>query len=116
MSTELYYFSGTGNSLHVARELQKRIPRAKLIPIISLVNEETVTTNGKTIGFMFPHYASTLPKIVYTFIEKLNLESAQYLFAIATRGGTETMAFIEIDKILKKKGEKTGFFFRNYHA
>ncbi|KNY26011.1 hypothetical protein Bccel_1273 [Pseudobacteroides cellulosolvens ATCC 35603 = DSM 2933] len=23
---ELYYFSGTGNSLHVAKELQNRIP------------------------------------------------------------------------------------------
>jgi len=26
MSTEIYYFSGTGNSLHVARELKRRFP------------------------------------------------------------------------------------------
>ena len=32
---EIYYFSGTGNSLHLARELQKRIPETKLIPITS---------------------------------------------------------------------------------
>ena len=25
MSTEIYFFSGTGNSLHVAEELQKKI-------------------------------------------------------------------------------------------
>ena len=62
MSTEIYYFSGTGNSLHVAKELQKRIPETKLIPIVSLVNRESVTTNGKTVGFVFPHYASSLPK------------------------------------------------------
>ena len=37
MSTEIYYFSGTGNSLHVAKELQKRMPETKLIPILSLV-------------------------------------------------------------------------------
>ena len=111
MSTEIYYFSGTGNSLHVAKELQKRIPGARLIPIVSLVSKESVTTNGETVGFVFPHYASSLPKIVHTFIEKLDLGSARYLFAIATRGGTRTMAFIEIDKILKKKGKRLDSFF-----
>jgi len=34
MKTEIYYFSGTGNSLHVARELQKRLTGAMLIPVI----------------------------------------------------------------------------------
>jgi flavodoxin len=33
MRIEIYYFSGTGNSLHVARELQKRLPDAALVPI-----------------------------------------------------------------------------------
>lgn len=111
MSTEIYYFSGTGNSLHVARELQNRIPEAELFPIISLVNKETVTTNGKTVGFVFPHYASTLPKIVHRFIKKLYLDSAGYLFAIATRGRTQTQAFVEIDKLLKKKGRRLNSFF-----
>ena len=111
MSTEIYYFSGTGNSLHVARELQKRISEVKLIPIISLVSKESVRTNGETVGFVFPHYASSLPKIVHTFIEKLDLGSARYLFAIATRGRTQTMAFVEIDKILKKKGKRLDSFF-----
>ena len=97
MSTEIYYFSGTGNSLHVAKELQKRMPKARLIPIMSLVKEESVTTRGETVGFVFPHYASTLPKVVHSFVRKLDLGSAQYLFAIATRGATKTMAFDEID-------------------
>jgi len=111
MSIEVYYFSGTGNSLHVAKELQKRIPETKLVPIISLVNKETVTTNGTTVGFVFPHYSSSLPKIVHTFIEKLSLGSATYLFAIVTRGRTGTMAFNEIDKILRNKGRRLDSFF-----
>ena len=106
MSTEIYYFSGTGNSLHVAKELQKRIPEAELIPIISLVSKASVKTKGETVGFVFPHYASSLPKLVHAFIEKLDLGSAGYLFAIATRGRTQTMAFSEIDKILKKRGKR----------
>jgi ferredoxin len=106
VSTEIYYFSGTGNSLHVAQELQKRLPGARLIPIMSFVGRESVTASGDTVGFVFPHYASSLPKVVRGFIEKLDLTSASYLFAIATRGGTKTWAFVEIDEILKEKGRR----------
>jgi ferredoxin len=106
MRTEIYYFSGTGNSLHVARELQKRLPGAELIPILNLVRKESPRTSGESVGFAFPHYASSLPKVVHTFIEKLNVASASYLFAIVTRGGTKTMAFVEIDEILKAKGRR----------
>ncbi|UCC16668.1 MAG: EFR1 family ferrodoxin [Dehalococcoidales bacterium] len=111
MRTEIYYFSGTGNSLHVAKELQKRLPDTDLIPILSLINKDTIITTGTTVGFVCPHYASTLPKIVRTFIKKLNMDSAEYLFAIVTRGRTETMAFLEIDKILKGKRRRLDSFF-----
>jgi len=111
VSTEVYYFSGTGNSLHVAKELQKRIPEARLKPIISLVDRESVRASGETVGFVFPHYASSLPKVVHAFIDKLDLGSARYLFAMATRGGTKTMAFTEIDSILKRKGRRLDSFF-----
>jgi NAD-dependent dihydropyrimidine dehydrogenase PreA subunit/flavodoxin len=111
MSTEIYYYSGTGNSLHVAKELQKRLPGAELVPILSLAGAELVRTSGETVGFVFPHYASSLPKVVRAFIEKLDLGSARYLFAIATRGGTKTWAFVEIDGILEKKGRRLDSFF-----
>ncbi len=111
MSTEIYYFSGTGNSLHVAKELQKRLPDTDLIPMLGLVDNEIIIAKGTSIGFVFPHYASTLPKIVRTFVNKLNVESAEYLFAIVTRGGTETMAFLETDKILKGKGRRLDSFY-----
>jgi len=111
VSTEIYYFSGTGNSLHVAKELQKRLPDTDLIPMLGLVDNEIIIAKGTSIGFVFPHYASTLPKIVRTFVNKLNVESAEYLFAIVTRGGTETMAFLETDKILKGKGRRLDSFY-----
>lgn len=106
MSTEIHYFSGTGNSLHVAQELQKRLPGARLIPIISSVGRESVTASGDTVGLVFPHYASSLPKVVRAFIKKLDLRSASYLFAIAARGGTKTWAFAELDEILKDRGRR----------
>jgi len=88
MSTEIYYFSGTGNSLFVAKELQKRIPEAKLIPIVSLLNQDTIKTQAEKVGIIFPLQGPTYPIAVKMFLEKIDLESADYIFAIATRGGT----------------------------
>lgn len=49
MSPEIYYFSGTGNSLHVAKELQKRIPQTKLISIVSLLKKEVIETSSDCV-------------------------------------------------------------------
>lgn len=73
---EIYYFSGTGNSLHVAKELQERIPETTLIPIVSLLNKESVNTDGETVGFVFPIHGMTIPIPVKTFLKKLTLQSA----------------------------------------
>ena len=111
MSTEIYYFSGTGNSLHVAEELQKRIRDSKLIPIVSLLRNDVIETHGETVGFVFPIYGMTVPLPVKQFIEKVNLKSSQYNFAIATRGGTKCFASNKTDKILKRKGRCLDSYF-----
>jgi len=102
MSTKIYYFSGTGNSLHVAKELQKRIPEAELIPIMSLLDKDLIKTNGQTVGFVFPTHALTIPIAVKKFLRKIDLDSAEYIFAVATRYGTIFRGFEKIDQLLKK--------------
>ena len=63
MSTEIYYISGTGNSQHLAKEMQKRIPETELIPIVSLFDYDIIKTSGKAIGFVFPvHVFLTIEK------------------------------------------------------
>src|SRR5271157_3196304 len=94
----IYYFSGSGNSLHVAKELQKRIPGSDLKPIVSLLNNDTIKTKADTVGFVFPIHGLTVPIPVKKFVKKLNLYSAEYIFAIATRAGTWHNAFTGIDK------------------
>lgn len=102
---EIYYFSGTGNSLHVARELQKRIPEANLIPMLSLLNQDVIEIKGETVGLVFPVYLTTVPAPVRTFLQKLEPKSAKYLFAVATRERTLCLAHIFIRRILKEKGK-----------
>jgi ferredoxin len=105
MGPEIYYFSGTGNSLFVAKELQKQIPEVELIPIVSLLDRDVIKTSGKTVGLIFPVHALTIPIAVKRFLKKIDPASAEYIFAIATRGGTVFWGFNKIDKLLKKKNK-----------
>jgi ferredoxin len=111
MSTEIYYFSGTGNSLHIAKELQKRIPSSSLIPIVKLLEKEVIQTSGKTVGFVFPVHALTIPIAVKKFIERTDFGSAEYLFAITTREGTIFRGFEKIDRLLRKKNKQLSSHF-----
>lgn len=103
---DIYYFSGTGNSLFVARALQKRIPGSRLIPIVGLLDEKIIKTTGKIIGFIFPVHALTIPIAVKRFIRKADFSSSEYLFAIATREGSIFRGFRLMDHLLKKKNKR----------
>lgn len=105
MKTEIYYFSGTGNSLHVGKELQKRIPGVEIIPIVSLLDRETIVTHADILGFVFPLHLTTLPSPVRQFIEKLDASSAHYIFSIVTRFGTFCLANICVERLLRKQGK-----------
>lgn len=111
MSTEIYYFSGTGNSLHVTQGLQKRIPDAALIPVVSLLGQDVIQTQAETVGFVFPIYLTTLPIPMREFVKKLDLGSAEYTFAVGTRMGTFCLADIALENTLKKRGKHLDAYF-----
>lgn len=106
MGIEIYYFSGTGNSLHVARELQRRIANADLIPIVRCLSKEKVKSNTEKIGFVFPLFCLTIPIPLYNLLNKMDLSSAKYIFVICTRGGSFSQAFIFMNKLLKKQNKQ----------
>ena len=106
MNTELYYFSGTGNSLHVAQALQARLPESTLIPIVRMLSNDTVKTKAHTVGLVFPNFCLTLPIPVHDFLEKADFTSARYTFALCTRGGTPSEAFDYINEILARQGKQ----------
>lgn len=105
MCTEIYYFSSTGNSLHVARELQKRLPDTTLVPIVSLLHKQNIQTKAQNAGFVFPLYFTTVPAPVRYFCEKISLNCAEYIFSVVTRLGTFSVANLGINRILRKKGK-----------
>lgn len=106
MKMQIYYFSGTGNSLYIAREIHKRFPTSNLVPIINVLNSNKIEVNGDSVGFIFPVHAFTMPIPVKELLEKVTFNSTTYFFAVATRGGSPCNVFKDIDNMLKKKGKQ----------
>ncbi|MDD4127721.1 MAG: EFR1 family ferrodoxin [Methanomicrobium sp.] len=112
--TALYYFSGTGNSLWVARELSKNIGGCELYPIAGLMknNCESIKPEVERVGIVCPVYAGGLPEIVAKFIEKIDFSGAEYIFLVSTFAGAGESIFRQFRNLLKKKSRKPdgGFY------
>ena len=101
MSIELFYYSGTGNTLHVAREIQKRILNTKLIPIVSLLNKKKIESRCDSAGIIFPLNAFSIPKVVEDFLKKADFSKCSYVFAFSTRFCASSI-FEKISEIMTK--------------
>ncbi|MBI9052645.1 MAG: EFR1 family ferrodoxin [Bacteroidales bacterium] len=104
MKTTIYYFSATGNSLHLAQNLNSKIEECKLVSIAKEILHESIESSTERIGFIFPVYAWGAPRIVIDFIKKLIIKNKPYVFAIATCVGIPAKTLIEIQNELKKIG------------
>ncbi len=103
MSVEIYYFSGTGNSLIVAQDIAEKI-NANLIPIASQIEKKVITANADTIGIVFPVYYGDIPLIIKRFAEKLDNISNKYIFAVCTYGGGTGDSLRTLGRIIHSRG------------
>ncbi|OON94287.1 MAG: hypothetical protein ATN32_08310 [Candidatus Epulonipiscium fishelsonii] len=67
----IIYFSGTGNSYSVAKELAKK-HNDKVVPLKNAVND-----NSKHIIFVFPTYGEDIPPNVIEFIKNFEFNKNQ---------------------------------------
>lgn len=102
---EIYYFSGTGNSLVVARDIAERI-NGKLISIPSVIDKEYIKTDADVIGIVFPVYNQGVPFIIRRFIDKVHNLEKKYIFGVCTHGGSPAICFEYLDKIIVSNGGK----------
>ncbi len=103
METTIFYFSATGNSLALARSIANEIGGTELVPIPQAI-ENHVDTSGSKLGLVFPVYAWGLPRIVVDFVKQLKPRDGQYIFAVATCGGTPGGTLNQLRRILRKNG------------
>lgn len=106
MKTTLYYFSGTGNSLKVAKDIADKMGDTEIISIPDIIDNDIIPSTNR-IGFIFPVYAYGLPLIVAKFIKKLaNLESSTYIFTVVTCKTEKGGAIFQVTNELKNNGLK----------
>lgn len=102
MGTTIFYFTGTGNSLMVTRDLTQELGDARLVPVARAIKDKEVDISDECIGFVFPLYYQGIPAIVQDFIKNLPLDNTKYIFGIVTNGGGD--ALNHLSKLLSKKG------------
>jgi Flavodoxins len=108
MKTIIYYFTGTGNSLAVAKEIAKGLENCELVPIAPLAGTAgEIVPSADRVGIVCPVYDMGLPVIVAEFAGKLDLAGSRYVFGIVTMGGAGVSALDQLDSIVKKKNGRT---------
>lgn len=102
-SRVVLYFTGTGNSLYIARQLAGE--QGKVLSIPQLVKENKYDIEADEIGIVYPVYGQMPPYMVRQFIQKARLK-ADYKFAVLTYGGGKGSAVEIWDDISKKAGNE----------
>lgn len=105
LKAKIFYFSGTGNSLAVARQIAKGIGTNNVINIVDVVEHELKLCE-EVVGFVFPVYFQDIPGIVKEFISKIEFKNNSYVFGIATCNDVPGVTLYNLDKILRSKGQK----------
>ncbi|HSJ56090.1 MAG TPA: EFR1 family ferrodoxin [Anaerolineae bacterium] len=103
MSAEIYYFTGTGNSLAVARDLAGRLG-AELRSMASTIAREHSPIEADVMGMVFPVYHKDIPLIVKRFVARLDNLAGKYLFTLTTYGDTPGIGARHVAQLVAARG------------
>jgi formate hydrogenlyase subunit 6/NADH:ubiquinone oxidoreductase subunit I/flavodoxin len=109
LNVVIYYFSGTGNSLTVARAIAKKL-NGKLAPIPFAMESKKTRVEADVVGIVFPVYYAIndcgIPLIVNRFLEGLENLGSKYVFAVCTHGGMPGSTIGNLKKAIEAHGSK----------
>ncbi len=102
MKTKLYVYTGTGNSLWIARQLAFELKETAIefMPALS----EDLLVEAERVGIIFPVHIWGLPNRVIQFVKHLQLKPTTYLFALAVNAGQVAATLLQLQKLLSSKG------------
>lgn len=98
MKTNIYYYTGTGNSLWCARQIARKLPNAQLISI-SRARKQSLVCEAPTIGLVFPVHIWGAPSPIVDFIQNFQAASSSYLFAVAVNAGQVAKTLVKLEKL-----------------
>jgi ferredoxin/flavodoxin len=111
MTISIYYFSGTGNSLSVAKDIAAQTG-GNLVPIASLVDKDVIHIDSDVIGIVFPVYYTELPVIIKRFVGKLDNIGNKYIFAVCTFGGSAGYSLKSLRRLIEARGGELAATYR----
>jgi hypothetical protein len=102
MTTDIYFYSGTGNSLWTARRLAEELGGA----VHPISKNEAVATGdqGGAVGLVFPVHIWGVPRKVLRFLDTLPVDPSKYYFAVAVNGGQVAATLLQLRKVMAGKG------------
>lgn len=103
MKKIIYYFSGTGNSLHTATKIAEIIGGAELVNM-RCAPDDVSADDADMIGFVCPVYEWDVPGTVKDFIKQLNINPKAYIFMVVTYIAVLGKSFETVEKLLSQKG------------
>ena len=107
MKTILYYYSGTGNSLWIARELARRLQGET--ELVSLGGDYKLPEAGcERLGLIFPVHIWGLPRRVVDFVDLLPAMPGCYFFALAVNAGQVAATLLQLRKMTANRGIELG--------
>lgn len=104
MTSTIYCFSATGNSLTIARRLARGLPDCAIQSMAAEPPDEPVGGPNELIGFVFPVFYVGLPRLVKRFAQKIKILKGTYCFAFINFGGDGADTLGMLDDVLKEKG------------
>lgn len=102
----ILFFTATGNSLYIARELAGE--GGTLLSIAQETHRENPVYEADEIGIVCPIFCFIPPTIVQEFIKKATFH-AQYLFCIGTYGANSTIFPEYTQKLAKEHGKEMNY-------
>ena len=100
----IFYFSGTGNSLYVAEQLDSDI---RSIP--QVMYENRLVFKSDIIGIVCPSYGGEAPQMVQDFLKKAHFD-CQYFFIVMTYGASIEIASDNMKKVTEEAGIHAVYF------
>jgi ferredoxin/flavodoxin len=114
MTTTIYCYSATGNSLTIARAIAEGLGDTQILPI-PRYRTKAAAPRAERVGIVFPIHAWGAPRTVEEFLQNLDLDGVRYCFAVATCGGTAAGCLLKMRKAIRKRGGElaAGFIVRS---
>ena len=104
MATTIFYTTGTGNSLWVARQLGRALSGTTTIRSMTPLPQRTVEVNSDVVGLVFPVHMWGVPGHVLQFLERLKKDTAKRYFAVAVNAGQVARTLVQLRNQMRSFG------------